>query len=97
MDAVDLIQLPWAWLVTMLMLAALAVGFFVGARRAGEQRVGWLLSGSVAVGLAISALYNFVDAAVTPGIPAAGFVVCIAIVLFAAGGAAQQRQRRGPG
>jgi CHASE2 domain-containing sensor protein len=94
MDVNDVLQLPWTRLVTMLVLALLATGSFVAAQRAQEQRVGWLLSGAIAMGLAISAFYSFVDAAVTPKIPAAGFVGSIAIVLFVVGGATQQRLRR---
>jgi hypothetical protein len=94
MDVNGVLELPWTRLGTMLVLALFALGFFVAAQRAQEQRAGWLLSGAIAVGLAISAFYNFVDAAVTPRIPAAGFVVFIAIVLFVVGGATQQRLRR---
>jgi hypothetical protein len=81
---------PWAWLVQTLVLALLAVGFFVASRRSQDHRLGWLLSFSVAGGLAITAFSNVIDAA--PALPLAGVLVCVAIALFAARGA-QQRHR----
>jgi len=80
---VDSLGFPWAWLAEALALALLAMCFFVAAQRADDKRVAWLLSGSVAAGLAIAAFYNFITAAVTTALPAAGLVVFIAIVLFA--------------
>jgi hypothetical protein len=80
---------PWAGLVQTLVLALLAVGFFVAAARSHDHRLGWLLSGSVAAGLAITAFSNLIDAA--PALPLAGVLVCIAILLFAARGAQRRR------
>ena len=72
---------PWAWLVQALVLALLARSCFVAAQRSHDHRAGWLLSGSVAAGLAIAAFYDLVDAAATPVPPVAGLLVCIAILL----------------
>jgi len=88
------IGFPWGRLVEALVLVLLALGFFVAAQRAEDRRVGWLLSGSVAAGLAIAAFYTFIDATVTTAVPAAGFVAFIAIVLFVVGGATRRRSRR---
>jgi hypothetical protein len=49
---------PWAWLVQTLVLAPVALGLFVAAQRSHDHRLGWLLSGAVAAGLAITAFYN---------------------------------------
>jgi hypothetical protein len=76
---------PWAWLVETLALTLLAVGFFVAARRSQDHRLGWLLSGAAAGGLAITAFSSLIDA--TPALPLAAVLVCIAIALFAARGA----------
>ena len=93
-DIIDGLHLPWRWLVAALLLALLALGFFVMARRSYGQSIGWLLSGCVAGGFATAALYNFVDAAVTPAFPGAGVVVLITILRFVLRGATQQRTRR---
>jgi CHASE2 domain-containing sensor protein len=69
--------------VQALILALLAIGFFSVARRTSEMRLGWLISGSVAAGLAIAATINLIQAAVTPAVPAAGAVIFAAIMVFA--------------
>ena len=80
-DVVEDLAAPWAWLVQALVLALLARSCLVAARHSHDHRVGWLLSGSVAAGLAIAAFYNLADAAATPVLPLAGLLVCIAILL----------------
>jgi hypothetical protein len=84
-NVVEDLGAPWAGLVQTLVLALLGVGFFVAARRSQDHRLGWLLSFSVAAGLAITAFSNVIDAA--PALPLAGVLVCVAIALFAARGA----------
>jgi xanthosine utilization system XapX-like protein len=93
-DVVEDLGAPWAWLVQTLVLALLAVGFFVAAQRSHDHRVGWLLSSSVAAGLAVAAFYSLVDSAATPALPVAGLLVGIAIVLFVAHGVSRGRPRR---
>ncbi len=63
-------------------MALLAVAFFSVARRTSEIRFGWLISGSVAAGLAIAATYNLIAATVTPTLPASGAVIFAAIMLL---------------
>jgi hypothetical protein len=84
---------PWAGMVQTLLLALLAVGFFVAAQHSADHRLGWLLSGAVAVGLAIAAFSSAIDAAAIPALPLAGAVVCLAIVVFVAHSAQQRLQR----
>lgn len=93
-DVVDGLDRPWRWLVEALLLALLALAFFVAAQRSRDQRFGWLLSSSVAAGLAIAASYNLLDAAAIPAVPAAGVVIIIAIMLFLTWGATRQPPRR---
>jgi hypothetical protein len=93
-DVVEDLGAPWAWLVQTLVLALLALGFFVAARRSHDHRVGWLLSSSVATGLAIAAFYSLVDTAAIPALPVAGLLVGIAIVLFVVHGVSRGRARR---
>jgi hypothetical protein len=88
-DVVEDLGDPWAWLVQTLVLALLAMGFLVAAARSRDHRLGLLLSGCVAAGLAITAFSNVIDAA--PALPLAGVLVCIAIPLFAARGAQRRR------
>lgn len=92
-DAVEGLGGPWAGMVQALLLALLAVGFFVAAQHSGHHRLGWLLSGAVAVGLAIAAFSSAIDAAATPALPLAGAVVCTAIVVFVTRGTQQRLQR----
>ncbi len=82
-------DVAWGWLIASLLLALLALGFVVGAQRFHDKRVGWLLSASVAAGLAMAYLYNFIHATVTSAIPAAGFVVFIAILMCVVRGITQ--------
>ena len=63
-------------------MALLAVGLSGVARRSSEMSFGWLLSGSVAAGLAIAATYNLIQAAVTPALPATGAVIVAAVILL---------------
>jgi peptidoglycan/LPS O-acetylase OafA/YrhL len=93
-DLVEDLGAPWAWLVQTVVLALLALGFFVAARRSNDHRLGWMLSGSVAAGLAVTAFSNLTDA--TPALPLAGVLVCIAIALFAARGARQRHTAQRP-
>jgi hypothetical protein len=73
---------PWAGLVQTLVLALLAAGCVVAGSRAHHHRLGWLLSGCVATGLAISAFSNVIGA--TPEVALAGVVAGLAIPLLAA-------------
>jgi CHASE2 domain-containing sensor protein len=93
-DVVDGLDVPWRSLVETLLLALLAFGLFMAAQRSYDQRIGWLMAGSIAAGLAIGAFYNFINAGAIPLTPAAGFVVLIAILLFAICGATWQHRRR---
>lgn len=79
---VERLGAPWAWLVQTLVLALLALGFVVMARRSHDHRAGWLLSGSVALGLAIAAFSNAIGAGATPALPLAVLLVCVATLLF---------------
>jgi hypothetical protein len=56
---------PWARLVETLLLALLAMGFILAARRSHDHRGGWLLSGAVAIGLATTTAYHFIMTAIT--------------------------------
>jgi hypothetical protein len=87
-------HLPWGWLIATLLLALLAVGFVVAARRFDDHRFGWLLSGSVAAGLAIADFYNFIDMADAPVLPAAALVAGIGILLLVARAVTRTRPRR---
>jgi len=80
--ALDAFEGAWRWLVEMLLLALLALAFFVAARRSDDQRFAWLLSASVAAGLAIAAFYNLILATATPALPVAGVATFVAITLF---------------
>jgi uncharacterized protein (DUF2062 family) len=60
-------------------------------QRSYDQRIGWLMAGSIAAGLAIGAFYNFINAGAVPLTPTAGF---IAILLFAICGATWRHRRR---
>jgi 4-amino-4-deoxy-L-arabinose transferase-like glycosyltransferase len=93
-DLVEDLGAPWAWLVQTLVLTLVAVGCFVAAQRANDHRLGWMLSGSVAAGLALTAFSNLIDA--TPALPLAGVLVCIATALFAARGARQRHTAERP-
>jgi hypothetical protein len=72
----------WRWLAQTLLLALLALGMVVAAQRSDDRRFAWLLSGGVAVGLAIAAFYNLIVALAAPALPVAGAAIFIAIVLF---------------
>lgn len=78
---VDSLSRPGRWLVQALLMALLAVCFFGVARRSSEMRLGWLISGSVAAGLAIAATYNLIETTVTPALPAAGMVIFAVIMV----------------
>jgi hypothetical protein len=93
LDAVERLGGPWAGMVQTLLLALLAVGFLVAAQHSADHRLGWLLSGAVAVGLAIAAFSSAIDAAATPALPLAGAVVCLAIAVIVARGIQQRLQR----
>jgi hypothetical protein len=67
-EIIDGLGGPWRHLVEALLLALLALAFFAAAVRSGARRFGWLLSASVAVGLAIAAGYNFVSTADTAAV-----------------------------
>jgi uncharacterized membrane protein HdeD (DUF308 family) len=82
-EVVEDLGAPWTWLVQTLVLALLAAGFFVAAQRFHDHGVGWLLAGSVAVGLAITAFSNVIRTADTLALPLAGLLVCTATALFA--------------
>jgi hypothetical protein len=69
------------WLLESVLLAVLAIRFLAAARCAGN-RFGWLLSGSVAAGLAIAATCNLIGATTTPALPVAGVVIFIAAMLL---------------
>jgi hypothetical protein len=75
---------PWAGLVQTLVLALIALGFLVAARRSHDHRFGWLLSSCVAVGLAIAAFSTTIDGPAPPALllPAAGALACIALSLL---------------
>lgn len=94
MDVNDGLHFPWGWMVATLLLALVALGCFVTAQRSYDHRFGWLLSASVAAGLAIAHLYNFIAAAAAPAIPTAGLSVFIALLLFVARGTRRQYPRR---
>jgi FtsH-binding integral membrane protein len=81
-DVVDSLGRAERWLVQASLLALLALAFFIAARRSPAMRFAWLLSGSVATGLAVAASYNLVQVAVTPAIPAVGAVMFAAIALL---------------
>jgi hypothetical protein len=91
---VEALGAPWPWLVQALVLALLAGSCFAAAQRSRDHRVGWLLSGCVAVGFAVAAFYNLVDAAATPVLPLAGLLVCSTVLLVVVRGR-RQRQHRG--
>jgi hypothetical protein len=71
----------------------LALAFVEASQHFFEKRFPWLLSASFATGLAIVAFYNLIATAATPAAPIAGFIILIAIVVFARG-AARKRLRR---
>jgi hypothetical protein len=79
-NCIDSLGLPWSSLVTTLLLALLALAFFVVAHHSHDKRFGWLLSASVATGLAIADYYNLIN--VAPAAAAAVLVTFIAISLL---------------
>jgi peptidoglycan/LPS O-acetylase OafA/YrhL len=83
---------PWAQLTRTLLLAAFALGLFTVAQRSHDRRSGWLLSGAVAVGLAIASLYDFMAVASAPAVRPAALVVCVVLVLFITCGTARRRR-----
>jgi hypothetical protein len=91
-DVVDRVSVPWRSLIASAVLALLAFSFFFAAKHSQDNRTGWLLSGSVATGLAIADSYNLINA--MPAAPAAGAFVSIAIILAVVRSATQQRPRR---
>lgn len=91
MEVDNLLDLPWRWLFQTLLMALLAVRFFIASQRCHDKRMGWLLSASAAAGLAIAGLYNFVEEGATNAVLATAAVVFAATLLFAVRGAAHQR------
>jgi len=81
-DVVEDLPAPWAGLVETLALALLAVGFLVAARHFPDHRLGWLLSGAVAAGLAVTALSHLVGAAAAPALPLAAVLAWVAALLL---------------
>jgi ABC-type polysaccharide/polyol phosphate export permease len=79
-NGIDSLGVPWSSLVTTLLLALLALAFFVAAHHSHDKRFGWLLSTSVATGLAIADYYNLINTA--PAAAAAVPVTFIAILLL---------------
>jgi hypothetical protein len=77
------LDLSWWWLSLTLLWTMLALGFLTASQHFFEKRFPWLLSASFAGGLAIAAFYNLIVTAATPAAPIAGFIILIAIVLFA--------------
>ena len=51
---------PWSSLVTTLLLALAARAFFAAAQRSTDRRFAWLLSASIAAGLAIASIHNLI-------------------------------------
>jgi hypothetical protein len=68
-EIINAVVHPWPRLIETLLLAILALGFLAAATRSHDHRNGWLLSGAVAIGLAIAGLYDFVGAAITLAFP----------------------------
>jgi protein-S-isoprenylcysteine O-methyltransferase Ste14 len=79
-NVIDSLGVPWSSLVTALLLALLALVFFVAAQHSHDKRFSWLLSASVATGLAIAGCYNLIN--VAPAASAAVLVPFIAILLL---------------
>jgi hypothetical protein len=87
-EIIDSLGGPWRHLVEALLLALLALAFLAAAVRSCVGRFGWLLSASVAAGLAIAAGYSFVSTASTAAVAETGAVVLLGILLaFACGSA----------
>jgi hypothetical protein len=79
-NVIDSLGAPWSSLITALLLALLARACFVVTQHAADKRFGWLLSASVATGLAIADFHNVISA--LPKNWAAGLGIVIA-TLFA--------------
>ena len=62
-SAVGSFGMPWSSLSATLVLALLARACLIAARRSPDKRFSWLLSASVATGLAIADLCDLVNAA----------------------------------
>jgi hypothetical protein len=90
-EIIDGLGGPWRHLVEALLLALLALAFFAAAVRARDHRFGWLLSTSVAAGLAIAAGYGFVSTASTAAVAETGAVLLLGILLAFACGWARLR------
>lgn len=80
---------PWRHLVEALLLGLLALAFFAAAPQPSVHRFSWLLSASVALGLAIAAGYSFVSAASAAEVAETGAVVLLGILLALACGSAR--------
>lgn len=90
-EIIDGVGDPWRHLVEALLLALLALAFFAAAVRSCVRRLAWLLSASVAAGLAIAAGYSFVNTASTAAVAETGAVVLLGILLAFACGWARPR------
>jgi hypothetical protein len=86
-------DVSWWWLSQTLLLTLLALGCLAAAQHFLDRQFAWLLSASVAGGLAIAAFYNLIATAATPAAPAVGFIILIVIMLFARG-VVRKRLRR---
>ena len=87
-------DVSWWWLSQTLLLTLLALGFLAAAQHFVDKRIAWLLSASIAGGLAIASFYNLIATAATPVVPAVGFIILIAILLFASRAARKHLRRR---
>lgn len=80
-EIIDGLGGPWRDLIEALLLALLAVAFLAAAVGSPVHRFGWLMSASVAAGLAIAAGYSFVSTASTAAVEETGAVVLLGILL----------------
>lgn len=90
-EVVDGLEAPWRRLAEALVLTLLALAFLAAAARSADRRLGWLLSASATIGLALAAGYSFASTAGTAPVAATGAVVLLGIVLMAAYGRARAR------
>lgn len=78
---IDNLEGPWRHPVEALLLALLAVAFVAAAVGSPAHRFGWLMSASVAAGLAFATGYSFVSTASTAAVEETGSVVLPGIML----------------